>query len=372
MKKITLEKGVHRDEAVIFAIFQKNEEIKIILKSAFNACWSEMVRLWYIPEKDFKLSSMMVVFKGRAYIDYTRLKGNNAGVKSFINNRCILPETVANQLSMFNQWLLHKRYSTSTIKTYLDAAKAFLMFVYPRDPVTLTNDDMVLFVNKVILARQLSFSYQNQVVNAVKLFFKEVVKSKIEVEKLERPRREHKLPNVLGKEEVKAILESPRNIKHKAMLCLIYACGLRRSELLYLKPADVDSKRNLLIIRNAKGRKDRVAPLPDKVIEILRAYYKAYKPILWLFEGQYAGEQYSEYSLQNVFKQALSKAGIRKQATLHWLRHSYATHLLENGTDLRYIQEILGHKSSRTTEIYTHVSDRSLQKIKSPFDDLNI
>lgn len=372
MKKITLEKGIHRNEAVIFVMFQNNEEIVTILNSTFRACWSDTIRLWYIPETGFKLSNMLIAFKGKAYIDYSRLKGNNINVTSIISNRNILPETVASQLSIFSQWLLHKRYSTSTIKTYLDAAKAFLMFVYPRDPVTLTNDDMVLFVNEVILKRHLSFSYQNQVVNAVKLFFREVVKSKIEVEKLERPRSEHKLPNVLSKEEVKAILEAPRNIKHKAMLCLIYACGLRRSELLYLKPVDVDSKRNLLIIRNAKGRKDRVAPLSDKVIEMLRDYYKSYKPKLWLFEGQYAGSKYSEHSLQNVFKQALSKAGIKKQATLHWLRHSYATHLLENGTDLRYIQEILGHKSSRTTEIYTHVTDRSLQKIKSPFDDLNI
>jgi integrase/recombinase XerD len=154
------------------------------------------------------------------------------------------------------------------------------------------------------------------------------------------------------------------------MLSLIYACGLRRSELLNLKLTDVDSKRGLLIIRQAKGKKDRVAPLPERIIVLLREYYIAYKPATWLFEGQVKGKQYSEQSLQSVLKQALLKAGIRKPVSLHWLRHSYATHLLEGGTDLRYIQELLGHKSSKTTEIYTHVTDKSLQKIKSPFDDL--
>jgi integrase/recombinase XerD len=140
--------------------------------------------------------------------------------------------------------------------------------------------------------------------------------------------------------------------------------------LLNLKPENIDSKRHLLIILKAKGKKDRVIPISDKTIEILREYYKAYKPKTWLFEGQNIGEQYSEKSIQSVLKQAIEKAKIKKPVTLHWLRHSYATHLLESGTDLRYIQELLGHKNSKTTEIYTHVTEKSLQKIKSPFDDL--
>ena len=156
------------------------------------------------------------------------------------------------------------------------------------------------------------------------------------------------------------------------MLSLIYSCGLRRSELLNLKITDIDSKRNLIIIRGAKGNKDRIAPLSEKIILLLREYYKLYKPVDWLFEGQNKGEEYSEKSLANVLKQALGRTKIKKPVSLHWLRHSYATHLLENGTDLRYIQEILGHKSSKTTEIYTHVSTKSLQKIKSPFDDLDL
>ncbi len=140
--------------------------------------------------------------------------------------------------------------------------------------------------------------------------------------------------------------------------------------MLNLKPENIDSKRHLLIILNAKGKKDRVVPISEKIIDLLREYYKMYKPQVWLFEGQKAGEQYSEKSIQSVLKQSVEKAKIKKPVTLHWLRHSYATHLLELGTDLRYIQELLGHKNSKTTEIYTHVTEKSLQKIKSPFDDL--
>jgi len=202
------------------------------------------------------------------------------------------------------------------------------------------------------------------------LFFRTVQNKSILVDAIHRPKRSKLLPNVLSKEEIKLILNAHGNIKHKTMLSLIYACGLRRSELLHLKPADIDSMRGIVIIRQAKGKKDRIAPLSEKILILLREYYAISKPKIWLFEGQNVGEQYSEQSLQSVLKQALQKVGNTKPVTLHWLRHSYATHLLESGTDLRYIQELLGHSSSKTTEIYTHVSTKSLQQIKSPFDDL--
>lgn len=175
---------------------------------------------------------------------------------------------------------------------------------------------------------------------------------------------------MLSKEDVKEILNAPINIKHKAMLSLIYACGLRCGELLSLKLNDIDSDRMILHIKNAKGKKDRIVPLSEKIVALLRDYYKAAKPKLFLFEGQVKGTRYDERSLQNVLKQSVAKTSITKPVTLHWLRHSYATHLLENGTDLRYIQELLGHKSSKTTEIYTHVSTKSIRQIKSPFDYL--
>jgi integrase/recombinase XerD len=188
--------------------------------------------------------------------------------------------------------------------------------------------------------------------------------------KIQRPRPRHKLPNVLGKDELRKMLKSLSNEKHRVMLSLIYACGLRRSELINLVPVDIERNRNLLRIRQAKGFKDRVVPVSVKTIEMVDAYMDHFKPQKYLFEGQWPGEPYSVSSLEKVLKNAYTRAGIRKPVTLHWLRHSYATHLLESGTDLRYIQELLGHQSSKTTEIYTHVTTKGIQNIRSPFDDL--
>jgi integrase/recombinase XerD len=188
--------------------------------------------------------------------------------------------------------------------------------------------------------------------------------------KIQRPRPRHKLPNVLGKDEIRKMLKSLSNEKHRVMLSLIYACGLRRSELINLAPVDIERNRNLLRIRQAKGFKDRVVPVSVKTIEMVDAYMDHFKPQKYLFEGQWPGEPYSVSSLEKILKNACTRAGIRKPVTLHWLRHSYATHLLESGTDLRYIQELLGHQSSKTTEIYTHVTTKGIQNIRSPFDDL--
>ena len=277
---------------------------------------------------------------------------------------------LTSEIFKFKTYLESKRYSSNTIKTYCDALRIFFKFHSSILPESITAEHLHTFNQDYILKKGYSASYQNQVINAIKLFYRNRYRKNIQIEDIERPRREKRLPNVLSKNEVKAILEAPTNLKHRAMLSLIYACGLRRGELLNLTLRDVLSDRNLLFIRQSKGKKDRVVPISKKIIEMLREYYKAYKPKNWLFEGQQAGERYSERSLQLVLKQALFKAGITKPASLHWLRHSYATHLLESGTDLRYIQELLGHSSSKTTEIYTHVSTRNLQQIKSPFDDL--
>lgn len=188
---------------------------------------------------------------------------------------------------------------------------------------------------------------------------------------VQRPKKERVLPNVLSEEEVATILKCAENLKHKAMLSLIYSSGLRLGELINLTIHDIDSKRMLIIIKQGKGKKDRVSLLSVKVLEILREYFKKYKPKDYLFEGQF-GEQYSPTSVQKVFKIAKQKAGIKKKATVHTLRHSFATHLLEHGTDLRYIQSLLGHQSPKTTEIYTHITKRGLDKIKSPFDNLDL
>ena len=338
----------HRNEDRIGVEFEKDNELIRRLKLIPDARWSQEKKLWHLPDTPENRARFQILPKE----DTTLSAAGEGHLKEFI------------------RWLSAKRYSPNTIKTYSDALKSFLVFYRTKDICEITNADVIDFNNDYIIKRKLSASYQNQVTNAIKLYFRTVRATRIEVDKIHRPKKSKTLPNVLSKEEIKMILDAPTNIKHKTMLCLIYSCGLRRSELLQLKPHDIDSKRNIVIIRQSKGKKDRIAPLSLKILALLRAYYIAYRPKRWLFEGQIAEQPYSEQSLQSVLKTALKKAQICKPVTLHWLRHSYATHLLESGTDLRYIQELLGHNSSKTTEIYTHVSTKSLQQIKSPFDDL--
>ena len=342
--KTLLHKGTPR----IAVYFEKNTALITRIKTFEDARWSASNCYWHLPDTEanrlhFKLP-----------LAHT-LVPNAEGVAS---------------IETFKRYLLSKRYSPNTINTYSDALKSFLTFCNTKAVKDISNDDFIAYNNDFILKNKFSSSYQNQIVNAIKLFFKIVKESSIEIEKIHRPKREKVLPNVLSKEEVKLIINSPTNLKHKTMLSLIYSCGLRCGELLALQPHHIDSKRNIVLLKNSKGKKDRIVPLSPKILELLRNYYKVYKPKTYLFEGQEAGTPYSDKSLQSVLKQALNKAGIKKPATLHWLRHSYATHLLESGTDLRYIQELLGHNSSKTTEIYTHVSTKSIQQIKSPFDDL--
>ncbi|MDO9260525.1 MAG: tyrosine-type recombinase/integrase [Flavobacteriaceae bacterium] len=337
----------HRGESRIVVYFEKNAKLITRIKQFDGARWSQQLKAWHLPDNEVNRHHFNL----------------NVIVKE-------LSEEGKIALHFFKQWLQSRRYSINTIKTYSEALHSFLIFFSDKPIHEISNIDVIYYNNQYILKKELSASYQNQIVNAIKLYFKTQQNISLDLEKIHRPKREKILPNVLSKEEVKKILFAHSNPKHTMMLSLIYSCGLRRSELLNLKPADIDSKRYIIIIRQSKGKKDRIAPLSEKIIVMLRDYYRQHKPITWLFEGQKKGERYSEKSLQSVLKQAVEKCHIKKPVTLHWLRHSYATHLLESGTDLRYIQELLGHNSSRTTEIYTHVSTKSLQNIKSPFDDL--
>lgn len=332
----------------IAVYFEQREDLINRFRKLQGAKWSRSLKVWHLPDtKVYRDKFGPVCFASKGEV----------GEKD-------------ERLDRFNRWLRSKRYSKNTIKVYHDALHTFLRFFPDKTDEEISNEDIIVFNHEYILKNNFSASYQNQVVNAIKLYFLTVYGRQIELEKIHRPRMPKLLPNVLSKEEVRMILEVLGNSKHRAMLSLIYACGLRRSELLNLRPQDIDSKRGVLSIRQSKGRKDRIVPVSEKLIEILRDYYKAYRPEEWLFEGQVKGNRYTAESLQQVLRQAVRKSGIKRPVTLHWLRHSYATHLLENGTDLRFIQELLGHSSSRTTEIYTHVSIKSIQKIKSPFDDL--
>jgi len=358
-KKIILKQIKHRKELVLLLHFPIDEELKQLAKSIQGSKFSFTHKAWYLPYSEENLKLIHTVFETKAIIDSSLLK-----------KEIVLPIVTQHKIAEFKLWLASKRYSDNTIKTYIEAIRTFFKFYLDKPVEQITNTDIIRFNNEYILANKYSASFQNQVVNAIKLFFKTVENYKIDVDLIHRPRREKLLPNVLSKEEVKNILNAPSNLKHRTMLSLIYSCGLRCGELLALQPHHIDSKRNIVLLKNSKGKKDRIVPLSSKILELLREYYKIYKPITYLFEGQETGTPYSDKSLQSVLKQALHKARIKKPVTLHWLRHSYATHLLESGTDLRYIQELLGHNSSKTTEIYTHVSTKSIQQIKSPFDDL--
>ncbi|MDZ4714792.1 MAG: tyrosine-type recombinase/integrase [Cytophagales bacterium] len=338
---------VHKGDKRIAVYFEKNKEWIARIRKLADARWSNQMKVWHLPDTEE---------------NRTRFKLEPDKARQ-------LTAAAADHVQLFREWLMAKRYSHNTLKTYTEALKSFLIFFGDKPLVDLSNRDVIIFNNEYILKKKLSASYQNQIVNAIKLYFATVQNRQLVIEKIERPQRETRLPNVLSKEEVKLILEAPTNLKHKAMLAVIYSCGLRRSELLNLKPTDINSKRGIVLIRQAKGKKDRIVPLPQRLLLLLREYYQVYKPTSWLFEGQAKGP-YDERSLSNVLKHALAKTTIKKPVSLHWLRHSYATHLLESGTDLRHIQEILGHNSSRTTELYTHVSTRSIQKIQSPFDSL--
>lgn len=356
-----------------YASFPFNRNIYTLFSSLKNSNWDSFEKAWVIDEADFPLENILSHFKDKAEFIFQEKSLESVEYKRSmlrpIHFLEPLDELKKEAIQAFIRYLNSKRYSSNTIKVYSDSMSTFLRYFSMKDISDISNDDLIDFNNNYILKNNYSASFQNQVVNAVKLYFSAIQHKKMDVELIHRPRREKVLPNVLSKEEIKAILDAPYNLKHRAMLAMIYSCGLRRGELLNLTKFDIDSKRMVVIIRMAKGKKDRIVPLSPKILRLLRDYYKSYTPKEFLFEGQ-GGGKYSEKSLENVFKQSLFKAGNKKPVTLHWLRHSYATHLLESGTDLRYIQDLLGHKSSKTTEIYTHVSTKNIQNIRSPFDDL--
>ena len=272
-------------------------------------------------------------------------------------------------MDLMLQKLILKKYSQNTIKTYVHMFKQFLEHIHPMPLHQVTTAHIMHYHKELVTKRSISSSYQNQSINAIKFYIEKVLNLPKITYDFCRPRKAKTLPNVLSLDEVSRILDITRNIKHKTILSVIYGCGLRISESINLKVEDIDSSNMRVWVRNAKGKKDRITLLSPTLLEQLRAYYKLYKPKQWLFEGSY-GKQYSVSSIRQVFNRSKKKAGVNVPATVHTLRHSFATHLLDNGTNLRYIQKLLGHNSSRTTEIYTHVSTTNLMNIESPFEKI--
>lgn len=373
-KSITLGREETQQGDTLTVHLEKDKDLIALLKQHFLGIkWRPDKQRWEMPYDTKLKSTFFSVFKGKAWIDYQQLLQANEKPKPKEEPSPSLKplnDYQRDKIDSFRIWMENKRYSANTIKTYIETLGVFLKYHENKAISEIALEHIVDFNNHYIIQNGHSQSYQNQFVNSLKLFFSKIENRVLNPELIQRPKREKKLPNVLSKEEVKVILDAHNNIKHKVMLSLIYSCGLRCGELINLKPENIDSKRNIILIKQSKGKKDRIVPLSHKILEMLREYFKLYKPSNYLFEGQNKGESYDARSLQMVLKQALKKTNIKKPVTLHWLRHSYATHLLEGGTDLRYIQVLLGHNSSKTTEIYTHVSTKNIQQIKSPFDDL--
>ena len=265
--------------------------------------------------------------------------------------------------------LKYRSYSESTVETYLSCLIRF------NDYITLNqleiNEQTIKNYLYDLSNKNYSRSTVNQYINAIKFYLEKVLRQKRQTYYIERPKKEQKLPIVLSKEEIQKIFHQISNIKHKAMLTLIYSAGLRISELIHLKIEDIDSERMLIHIRDSKGAKDRMVPLSANVLVLLRNYYREYSPNIYLFNGE-KNSMYSPTSIRKFLQRAVHKSFIKKHVSPHTLRHSYATHLLEAGIDLRYIQAVLGHSSVKTTEIYTHVSTKSLQAIKSPIDEMQL
>ncbi len=266
--------------------------------------------------------------------------------------------------------LIEMRYSESTIKTYTNMLQQFFSYYHAYKPQEITNEQINSYLRYLIQVREVSESTQNQAINAIKFYYEKVLGGIRQTYYVERPRKGKYLPTVLSEKETIALLKRSDNLKHKAILTIIYSCGLRISELLNIKLDHIDFDSKRIHIVSAKGKKDRYVPLANMAKKILEIYIQKINPEEYLFEG-IKGGKYSASSIQKFVKKYAKEAGIKKQVTPHTLRHSFATHLLEKGTDLRYIQHLLGHNSSKTTEIYTHITQVGIDKIKNPLDDFN-
>lgn len=370
----------HRNLDCVGIKLDRSDSRNVLVREINSIKWSQTHRCWYGEATESLLISLRKIFGESLLISTTPEIRDKKIVDIFSvkpDDKYVSASTTAKpakiievKLKKFSDWLNSKRYSPNTIKTYLEATKTFFRFFEDKDSGQISNEDIITFNNDYILKNKYSAAFQNQVVNAIKLFYQVNENIVIDLSGIHRPKRSRHLPNVLSKEEIKSILSSLTNLKHQSMLSLAYSCGLRVGELISLLLPDIDSKRMVVFIRNSKGKKDRIVPLSPKVLNLLKEYYQRYKPEKFLFEGDKRGTPYSNRSMQLVIKRAAEKAGITKPVTMHWLRHSYATHLHESGTDIRFIQELLGHSSTKTTEIYTHISTRSIQNIQSPFDSL--
>jgi integrase/recombinase XerD len=352
-KEIVFSAGKHKDKQVIWCQFPKNDVVLFALKRQYPFCrWSNTNKCWYIMDR----------IEIRKQIGL-RLKEPS---ENFLHK--IHPVNRLALLKMENQLKL-KAYSTNTLKVYLGEFSQLLMLLKNHSVDTLTPERLKSYLLYCVNELRLSEAHLHSRLNALKFYFEQVLlKEKFFIE-IPRPKSKSKLPKVLSTKDIQKLFDVTTNLKHKLMLQLCYGMGLRVSEIVKLKITDIDSKRMQVLVENPKGKSDRYVNLPESVLTLLRNYYKVYKPQHFLFEGQYGGG-YSIRSVQAVFKNGMRLAKINKPVGIHSLRHSYATHLLEYGTDIAFIQKLLGHSDMKTTLIYAQVGEKEIQKIKSPLDNM--
>ena len=371
-KSITLKNLLIKGEKKIGIQFQPDKVIQALLKELPNIKWSKEYSQAYLPNTKSNLTLIFTTFRGVAWVNCNqflsnrRISNNNEDInvdwfrkRTLPDNYQICPEDYLLKLEL-------KRYSNNTVKTYVQCFEKFINSQPESDLLRINEEDIRAYLQKLIQEKK-SNSYVNQMINSIKFYYEVVKEMPNRFYSIERPIKEHTLPKVLSKKEIKDIIEATSTLKHKCILSLMYSSGIRIGELLNLKLQDIDSKRMLIRVNQGKGKRDRVTLLSEKVLIDLRTYYIQTKPKNWLFESP-DGNKYSSTSVGAILKRAALKCGIKKSVNPHMLRHSFATHLLESGTDLRYIQSLLGHKSSKTTEIYTHVATNSFKLIKNPLD----
>ncbi len=372
LKSITLYHLMIKSQKMIGIKFSPDKLIQGLIKGLPNPKWSNQYNMAYIPNTKGNLGIIFNTFKGVVWINYNRfltnkpINTNNETVDvEWFRKRKPIPE----YRLCPEEYLLKlelKRYANSTVRTYVSFFEMFINFHKDKELHAIDESDIRVFLQNLI-QKKVSNSYINQAINAIKFYYEVVLGMPNRFYEIERPRKESKLPKVISKEEILTIIDNTNNLKHKCIVQLLYGSGLRRSELLNLKINDIDSKRMLVRVEGSKGNKDRQTLLSKTALNDLRRYYTKYEPQVYLFEGK-KGMKYSGASVLKVVKIAAEKARIRISVTPHVLRHSFATHLLESGTDLRQIQVLLGHGSSKTTEIYTHVATNTFESIKNPLD----
>lgn len=372
---ITLRHLIIEDNKCIGLQFQHSFMIESMLKAFGGTAWSNEHQMMFMMNTQENFNRLFTVFKGHAWLNckyFLRNKPVSVGNADIdlVDLQRKSNEGRLNCPKEYISLLQTKRYSANTARAYTTLFAAFRNRFEDKKLTEINEVDIRQYMQEIV-DKGMSPSYQNQAINAIKFYYEQVLDMPQRFYEIERPVKERKLPLVLSEEEVARMIRVTTNLKHKAILVTIYSCGLRLSELLDLKITDIESDRGVIRIRDGKGKKDRTTILSELTLELLRRYYKLFRPSSYLFEGV-NGSRYAAKSVQNIIKKALMLAKIDRPASAHTLRHSFATHLLEQGTDLRYIQTLLGHSSPKTTEIYAHVSTRHLRTIKSPLDNLNI